>query len=131
MSWVPLRSLGTHATIVGPLSGSRVPATPRSAFPTWLPSHETFAPCAGPFGLSLGLPAMGRRKFHHGTYIPAVPLASGDRMEKVMAGDVDKAWDLMEEVQICMLVTHDGSNLRARPMGAYVRRHENAIYFLT
>ena len=48
-----------------------------------------------------------------------------------MAGDAAKAWDLMEEVQICMLVTRDGRSLRARPMGAYVRRHEQAIYFLT
>ena len=48
-----------------------------------------------------------------------------------MAGDVDHAWDLMEEVQTCMLVTRDGQNLRSRPMGAYVRRHENAVYFLT
>lgn len=48
-----------------------------------------------------------------------------------MAGDAAKAWDLMEKVQICMLVTRDGTSLRARPMGTYVRRHENAIYFLT
>ena len=48
-----------------------------------------------------------------------------------MAGDVSHAWDLMEEVQTCMLVTHDGRNLRSRPMGAYVRRHEHAVYFLT
>jgi general stress protein 26 len=48
-----------------------------------------------------------------------------------MAADVDHAWDLMEEIRICMLVTRDGRNLRSRPMGAYVRRHEDAIYFLT
>ena len=44
-----------------------------------------------------------------------------------MAGDVSHAWDLMEEIQTCMLVTHDGRNLRSRPMGAYVRRHEHAV----
>src|SRR5262245_61236080 len=49
----------------------------------------------------------------------------------VMPGDVDHAWDLMEEIQICMLVTRDARNLRSRPMGAYVRRHEHAVYFLT
>ena len=30
-----------------------------------------------------------------------------------------------------MLVTHDGVYIRARPMSAYVRRDENAVYFLT
>jgi general stress protein 26 len=48
-----------------------------------------------------------------------------------MPGDVDHAWDLMEEIRTCMLVTRDGRNLRSRPMGAFVRRHEHAVYFLT
>jgi general stress protein 26 len=48
-----------------------------------------------------------------------------------MPDDVDHAWDLMEEIRICMLVTRDGPNIRSRPMGAYVRRHENAVWFLT
>jgi general stress protein 26 len=48
-----------------------------------------------------------------------------------MPADIDHAWDLMEEIRICMLVTRDGRNLRSRPMAAYVRRHEHAIYFLT
>jgi general stress protein 26 len=45
--------------------------------------------------------------------------------------DQDKVWDLIEHIPICMLVTHDGEEIRARPMGAYVRRDENAVYFLT
>jgi general stress protein 26 len=45
--------------------------------------------------------------------------------------DANHAWDLMEEIQTCMLVTRDGRNLRSRPMIAYVRRHEHAVYFLT
>lgn len=45
--------------------------------------------------------------------------------------DVDKVWDLMKKVGICMLATRDGAEIRARPMGAYVRREENAILFLT
>lgn len=45
--------------------------------------------------------------------------------------DQDKVWDLIEHILICMLVTHDGEEIRARPMGAYVRRDENAVYFLT
>jgi general stress protein 26 len=48
-----------------------------------------------------------------------------------MSGDVDHAWDLLEEIETCMLVTRDGRALRGRPMRAYVRRHEKAVYFLT
>jgi general stress protein 26 len=47
------------------------------------------------------------------------------------SNDVERVWALMEKIGFAMLVTHDGSKLRARPMGAYVRRNENAIYFLT
>ena len=49
-----------------------------------------------------------------------------------MAADqADKVWNLIEKIPICMLVTHDGVYIRARPMSAYVRRDENAVYFLT
>ncbi len=49
-----------------------------------------------------------------------------------MAGnDVDRAWDLMESVRFCMLSTWTGQALRSRPMGAFVRRKENAIWFFT
>ena len=47
------------------------------------------------------------------------------------SNDVDHVWQLMEKIGFAMLVTRDGSKLRARPMGAYVRASENAIYFLT
>ena len=30
-----------------------------------------------------------------------------------------------------MLTTHDGERLRSRPMAAFVRREEDAVYFLT
>lgn len=45
--------------------------------------------------------------------------------------DADKVWDMMKQISICMLTTRDGDQLRSRPMGAYVRREDNAIYFLT
>ena len=45
--------------------------------------------------------------------------------------DVDRAWDLMESVRFCMLSTWNGHELRARPMGAFVRRDEGAIWFFT
>jgi len=45
----------------------------------------------------------------------------------------DRVWALIEEIQVAMVVTHDGQGdrLRARPMAAHPAREENAIYFLT
>jgi general stress protein 26 len=37
----------------------------------------------------------------------------------------------MESISFCMLATHDGEQIRARPMAAYVRRNESLVYFLT
>ena len=48
-----------------------------------------------------------------------------------MVDDTDRVWALMEKISICMLSTRDGEQIRSRPMGAYVRRQENAVYFLT
>jgi len=46
--------------------------------------------------------------------------------------DQDRAWELIQEIGLCMLVSHDGGGvLRARPMSAHARRDEDAIYFLT
>jgi general stress protein 26 len=47
------------------------------------------------------------------------------------ARDIDRAWGLMKKIGFAMLVTKDGTKLRARPMTAYPERSENAIYFLT
>lgn len=45
--------------------------------------------------------------------------------------DIGRIWDLMEQVRFCMLSNWDGTRLHARPMGAFVRRKEGAIYFFT
>lgn len=37
----------------------------------------------------------------------------------------------MKKIDVCMLATWDGRELHARPMGAYVRREDNAVYFLS
>jgi len=47
------------------------------------------------------------------------------------ARDQDRVWELMKKIGFAMLVTRDGSKLRARPMSAYIERGENTIYFLT
>ena len=46
------------------------------------------------------------------------------------SNDVDRVWELMEKISICMLTTHDGERIRSRPMAAFVRRDEDTIYFL-
>lgn len=45
--------------------------------------------------------------------------------------DAARVWELMEKISICMLTTQDGEQIRSRPMGAYVRREEDAVYFLS
>lgn len=42
-----------------------------------------------------------------------------------------RAWELMEKIRTCMLITWDGHAQRARPMSAVVNREEHAVYFLT
>ena len=42
----------------------------------------------------------------------------------------ERVWELMKTIGIAMLASWDGKELQARPMGAYVRPEENAVYFL-
>ena len=43
----------------------------------------------------------------------------------------DRVLELMKKIGICMLASWDGQELQARPMGAYVRPDEHAVFFLT
>ncbi|KEQ07775.1 pyridoxamine 5'-phosphate oxidase family protein [Pseudorhizobium pelagicum] len=45
--------------------------------------------------------------------------------------DTAKVWDLIDKIGFCMLATHNGSDIRARPMSAYTKRADGAVYFLT
>jgi general stress protein 26 len=45
--------------------------------------------------------------------------------------DTAKVWELIDKIGFCMLATHDGSEIRSRPMSAYTKRHDGAVYFLT
>jgi general stress protein 26 len=44
--------------------------------------------------------------------------------------NTDRVWELMKKIGICMLASCDGQELQARPMGAYVRPNEHAVFFL-
>jgi general stress protein 26 len=45
--------------------------------------------------------------------------------------DSDRVWELMKKISICMFATWDGRELHARPMGAYARPEDKAVYFLS
>ena len=45
--------------------------------------------------------------------------------------DAEEVWKLVEKIGFCMLATHEGQDIRSRPMAAYVDRKSHAIYFLT
>jgi general stress protein 26 len=50
-----------------------------------------------------------------------------------MAGDAtrDLIWKHVGAIRICMMVTHDGARIHARPMNGIVRPEQNAIWFFT
>jgi len=45
--------------------------------------------------------------------------------------DLDRVWEIMEDVAVCMVTTHAGGKMRSRPMHAFPERDEGAIYFVT
>jgi general stress protein 26 len=45
--------------------------------------------------------------------------------------DLDRAWELIDTISICMLTSNDAGRLRSRPMASHALRDENAIRFLT
>ena len=47
-----------------------------------------------------------------------------------MSDDAERVWDLMARFPVCTLTIWDGAQLRSRPMAAFVRRRNDAIYFL-
>src|SRR5262249_22710176 len=45
--------------------------------------------------------------------------------------DLDRVWEIMEDISVCMVTTHAGGRMRSRPMHAIPDRDDNAIYFIT
>jgi general stress protein 26 len=45
--------------------------------------------------------------------------------------NIDRAWDIIENVSVCMLTTQFAGGLRARPLEARPDRHAGHIYFVT
>jgi general stress protein 26 len=78
-------------------------------------------------------PAGGKPNTEQPTgYGVVLNLRTPNTRSTAMADDhVDRVWELAKKITFCMLATRDGEDIRARPMAAYVRREESAIYFLT
>jgi general stress protein 26 len=47
-----------------------------------------------------------------------------------MSDAAERVWDLLEKFPVCTLTTWNGSQLHSRPMAAFVRRRNDAIFFL-
>jgi general stress protein 26 len=45
--------------------------------------------------------------------------------------DLDRVWEIMEDISVCMVTIHAGGRMRSRPMHAIPDRDENVIYFIT
>ena len=45
--------------------------------------------------------------------------------------DLDRVWEIMEDISVCMVTTHTGGRMRSRPMHAIADRDENTVYFIT
>lgn len=46
-------------------------------------------------------------------------------------GDIDRVWDIIEKVGVCMLTTQFAGGLRARPLEARPDREARLIFFVT
>jgi general stress protein 26 len=45
--------------------------------------------------------------------------------------EIDRAWEIMDDVAVCMVTTHAGPIMRTRPMHAIPDRAAGCIYFVT
>lgn len=43
----------------------------------------------------------------------------------------DRVWEMMRELDYCMFTTHDGREMRARPMSSIVKPDERKLYLLS
>ena len=58
-------------------------------------------------------------------------MAREEQTDKTQAEMRERAWDLAEDIRICMFVTSDENEQQARPLDATVKKDEDAIYFLS
>ena len=71
----------------------------------------------------------GKHECWNGAWSDDVVTATAASTVRVVMSDTERVWELMKKIGICMLASWDGKELQARPMGAYVRPEENAVFF--
>src|SRR5258707_437688 len=45
--------------------------------------------------------------------------------------DIDRVWEIMDDIPICMVTTHAGGRMRSRPMHAIPDRDAGCVFFVT
>jgi general stress protein 26 len=45
--------------------------------------------------------------------------------------DIERVWEIMDDVAVCMVATHAGGRMRSRPMHAIPDYDEGCVYFVT
>lgn len=48
-----------------------------------------------------------------------------------MTVGAERVWDIIDDIPVCMVTTHAGGTMRARPMHAIADRDAGCIYFIT
>jgi general stress protein 26 len=48
-----------------------------------------------------------------------------------MTAGVERVWEIIEDIPVCMVTTHAGGTMRSRPMHAVADQDAGCIYFLT
>ena len=76
------------------------------------------------------LPIKGKHERWNEAWTDDVVTVTAASTLRAVMSDTERVWELMKKIGICMLASWDGKELQARPMGAYVRPEENAVFFL-
>ena len=45
--------------------------------------------------------------------------------------EIDRVWEIMDDIGVCMVTTHAGSRMRSRPMHAIADRAAGCVWFVT
>ena len=45
--------------------------------------------------------------------------------------DLDRVWEIMEDIAVCMVTTHAGGRMRSRPMHAIPDQNAGCLWFIT
>jgi general stress protein 26 len=72
---------------------------------------------------------MRARRFHQGRHAAAAPKLGPNGMDE--HSNLERVWDIIESVGVCMLTTQAGGRLRARPVEPRPDRKSGLIFVVT